>query len=108
MARSNSNHGSAVNKSEIIDELRQQFRTLPHKVVNVSVKTILDVMSNALCGESHIEIRGFGSFSVVRRRDRIACNPRTGERVYVKGKNIPHFKPSKHLKALVNNRTVEK
>lgn len=108
MARSDSNYGSSVNRSVIVSELKDRFQTLPHKVVNVGVKTILDAMSNALRYENHIELRGFGSFSVTKRKERMAYNPRTGEKVYVKGKNVPHFKPGKHLRAVVNNRSDDK
>jgi nucleoid DNA-binding protein len=38
---------------------------------------------------------------VKRRKARKARNPRTGDAVYVPGRLVPTFKPSKELKELV-------
>ena len=48
-----------------------------------------------------VEIRGFGNFKVRQRNARKARNPRTGEIVEVPAKRVPHFKPAKELKAMV-------
>jgi DNA-binding protein HU-beta len=50
----------------------------------------------------NIEIRGFGSFKVKKRKGRVARNPRTGEQVQVDEHYVPIFKVSKDLKAVVN------
>jgi integration host factor subunit beta len=50
-----------------------------------------------------VEIRGFGSFSVSHRPARIGRNPRSGERVVVPEKRMPHFKPGKTLRQLVDH-----
>ncbi len=44
-----------------------------------------------------IEIRGFGTFKVRRRKARTARNPRTGEAVQVSPRVAPALKPSSHL-----------
>ena len=46
----------------------------------------------------NIEIRGFGTFKVRRRKTRMARNPRTGDPVKVPSRPVPVFKPSKHLR----------
>ncbi len=56
----------------------------------------------ALKEGKNIEIRGFGSFKVKKRKGRIARNPRTGEQVQVDEHFVPVFKVSKDLKNLVN------
>ena len=53
-------------------------------------------------GWREIELRGFGSFRVRRRRSRQGRNPKTGDRVDVPEKRIPYFKPGKELKDLIN------
>ena len=53
-------------------------------------------------GDDKIELRGFGSFRVRRRRSRQGRNPKTGDRVDVPEKRIPYFKPGKELKDLIN------
>jgi integration host factor subunit beta len=49
-----------------------------------------------------IEIRGFGSFSLHYRGPRSGRNPKSGEKVELSGKFVPHFKPGKELKDRVN------
>ena len=49
-----------------------------------------------------IEIRGFGSFSLHYRAPRVGRNPKTGEKVELLGKSVPHFKPGKELRERVN------
>jgi integration host factor subunit beta len=49
-----------------------------------------------------IEIRGFGSFTVNHRPARVGRNPRSGERVDIPEKRVPHFKPGKGLREAVD------
>ena len=49
----------------------------------------------------NIEVRGFGTFKVRKRKTRMARNPRTGDSVEVPSRSVPVFKPSKHLRARV-------
>ncbi len=55
-----------------------------------------------------IEIRGFGSFKVKKKKSRFARNPRTGETVFVEEHYVPVFKFSKDFKAAVNNGMKER
>lgn len=48
-----------------------------------------------------IEIRGFGTLAVKKRKSRMARNPRTGQAVKVPARAVPVFKPSKHLRSQI-------
>jgi len=50
-----------------------------------------------------IEIRGFGSYKVKKKKARYARNPRTGEKVYVNDHYVPVFKFSKDFKTAVDS-----
>ena len=77
---------------------------LSAKDVELAVKMILDHMAEALADRERIEIRGFGSFSLHYRAARLGRNPKTGEKVRLDGKFVPHFKPGKELRDRVNLR----
>ncbi|ODU31512.1 MAG: integration host factor subunit beta [Thiobacillus sp. SCN 62-729] len=47
-------------------------------------------------------IRGFGSFSLSFRPARLGRNPKSGERVQVPAKYVPHFKAGKELRDRVD------
>ena len=66
------------------------------------IDAFLAAVQDALVQGEGIEIRGFGTFKVRRRKARIARNPRTGERVEVPARNVPVFQPSKHFRSRVD------
>ncbi len=92
-----------MTRSDLVDQLAARFAQLTHRDAELAVKTILDALSDALENSHRVEIRGFGSFSVSHRPARIGRNPRSGERVVVPEKRMPHFKPGKNLRQLVDN-----
>ena len=92
-----------MTKSKLINLLSNRFSQLVHKDAELSVKTILDAMSDSLMKKQRIEIRGFGSFSLNYRPPRIGRNPKSGEKVNVPEKYVPHFKAGKELRTRVDN-----
>lgn len=90
-----------MTRSDLVDILANQFRQLKQNDADAAVRTLLDAMSDALVKGQRIEIRGFGSFSTTRRAPRMGRNPRSGERVNIPEKRVPHFKPGKALRAAV-------
>jgi integration host factor subunit beta len=91
-----------MTKSELITQLSEKFSQLVHKDAELSVKTIIDSLGNTLSNGGRVEIRGFGSFSLNHRPARLGRNPKTGEKVNVPEKFVPHFKPGKELKIKVD------
>jgi integration host factor subunit beta len=91
-----------MTKSELIEILSKRQMHLKADDVDMAVKTILEMMSNALADGERIEIRGFGSFSLHFRPPRVGRNPKTGDSVALPGKHVPHFKPGKELRDRVN------
>jgi integration host factor subunit beta len=83
-----------MTKSELINRLAERYSQLVAKDAEFAVKTILDAMTNALASGQRIEIRGFGSFALNSRPPRIGRNPKSGDKVMVPEKRVPHFKPS--------------
>ncbi|HEY5638353.1 MAG TPA: integration host factor subunit beta [Burkholderiales bacterium] len=91
-----------MTKSELIARLAQRYPQLVAKDAEYAVKMILDAMTQALLEGNRIEIRGFGSFGLNYRPPRIGRNPKSGERVRVPEKYVPHFKAGKELRERVD------
>lgn len=91
-----------MTKSEIIDILSRKQSHLSSRDVELSVKILLEQMSDTLADGKRIEIRGFGSFSLHYRAARRGRNPKTGEKVDLSPKHVPHFKPGKELRDRVD------
>lgn len=90
-----------MTKADLIDEV-VRVSSLSKKQAETIVHTVLDSIIAALEREDKIELRGFGSFRVRKRRSRSGRNPKTGDHVDVPEKRIPYFKPGKELKDLIN------
>ncbi len=91
-----------MTKSQLINLLANRFSQLVTKDAELSVKIIIDQMSKALSDNNRVEIRGFGSFNLNYRPARIGRNPKTGDKVNVPEKYVPHFKAGKELRARVD------
>ncbi|MGL9769775.1 MAG: integration host factor subunit beta [Sodalis sp. (in: enterobacteria)] len=91
-----------MTKSELIEKLANQLTHIQAKVVEDAVKEILEHMITTLSTGKRIEIRGFGIFSLHYRTKRIGRNPKTGDKVKLEGKYVPHFKPGKELRNRTN------
>ncbi len=90
-----------MTKAELVEEV-SRVSDLTKKHSEVIVDTVFSSIIDALQADDKIELRGFGSFRVRRRRSRQGRNPKTGDRVEVPEKRIPYFKPGKELKDLIN------
>jgi integration host factor subunit beta len=66
------------------------------------VNTIFDCLEQSLRRGERIEIRGFGSFGLNYRPPRTGRNPKSGEKVQVPEKFVPHFKAGKELRERVD------
>ena len=90
-----------MTKSELIAQLAERFPQLVAKDADYAVKMILDAMTDALARGDRIEIRGFGSFALNYRPPRTGRNPKSGEKVLVPEKYVPHFKAGKEMRERV-------
>ncbi|MEC5396241.1 integration host factor subunit beta [Uliginosibacterium sp. H1] len=91
-----------MTKSELIERLATRFPQLGTKDADFAVKVVLDEMTACLSRGHRIEIRGFGSFALNYRPPRMGRNPKSGEKVLVPEKYVPHFKAGKELRERVD------
>jgi integration host factor subunit beta len=85
-------------KSELNMFLSQLMPHIAEKKIADASKHIIEALALALETQKRIEIRGFGSFSLHHRPQRLAFNPKTQKRIHTEAKSIPHFKPGKALR----------
>jgi len=90
-----------LTKADIVDVIATATgltKVETEAVVDGFISTVI----NALKDGKTIEIRGFGSYKVKKRKGRIGRNPKTGQEVLVDEHYVPIFKVSKDLKNLVD------
>jgi len=96
-----------MTKADIVDIISSSTgltKVETDAVVNGFLETVRETMKK---GE-HIELRGFGTFKVVKRSQRVARNPKTNEEIIVPEKFVPTLKISKDFREEVNKSVSEK
>ena len=86
-----------MNKSEFIDELANRYDG-NRREAEQALENVLDTITREVMKGEKVSITGFGSFEKQVRNARWGRNPQTGERVRVKKKTVPKFKPGQHFK----------
>ena len=90
-----------MNKLELIQALKDAADLSKSEAVAV-VDIFFGGMADALAEGDRVEIRGLCSFFVKEYGAYTGRNPKTGERVKIKPKKLPFFKPGKELKKRVD------
>ncbi|HPR16777.1 MAG TPA: HU family DNA-binding protein [Candidatus Cloacimonadota bacterium] len=73
------------------------------KDVSLAVDAFLEAVKDSMKDGKHIEIRGFGTFKLKERKERIGRNPKTEEKVTVPKRVVPTFKFSRAFKDEVDD-----
>jgi integration host factor subunit beta len=93
-------------RSELTYRLASRLPQLNESDAKLVVDSILTAMTTALSKGERIELRGFGSFSLVHRRPRKGRNPKTGEAVAVAEKSVVRWKMGKEMREGVDTLTT--
>lgn len=93
---------ATLTKSELVTRIARDEPQLSEQDVELAVNSILERMASALAEGERVEIRGFGSMNLHYRPPRVGRNPKTGEKVQVSEKYVPHFKPGTDLRKRVD------
>ena len=96
-----------MTKADIVDIISSSTgltKIETEAVVNGFMETVKESLKN----RETIELRGFGTFKVVKRAKRVARNPKTNEEVIVPERHAPTFKFPKHFRIEVNESITDK
>ena len=89
-----------MTKQEFIDQVASRT-DLSKKDATDAVEAVLVVIRDTLQSGGDISFTGFGKFHVAERGDRQGVNPRTRERITIKGGRVPRFTAGSALKQAV-------
>jgi len=92
-----------MNRKELIEAILKdkELNHLTKKDADHFVATLIDVVKKTIKKGDDVSLIGFGTFSKVRRAARAGVNPATGEKIKIKAKNLPKFKPGKAWKDML-------
>ena len=82
-------------RSELLQKLCNLHPNILHKDIEKILEIIFLEMAAALRRGKNIEIRGFGTYKIVKRKARIGRNPKNSELVQIPEKKAIKWKISK-------------
>ena len=69
------------------------------------VEAFFEIVHSSLVAGQDVKLSGFGNFNIRRKAPRPGRNPRTGEAIPIKARNVVTFHASHKLKAIVQGDT---
>ncbi|MDD5066477.1 MAG: integration host factor subunit beta [bacterium] len=90
-----------MRREQLIDTISEEFPQISKLEINRITNIFIEVLKKALIKRESVELRGFGTFFVKKRKPKKARNPRTGTMVMVEERWVPCFKGGSLLKKMV-------
>lgn len=87
-------------KEEIVSRVSRETGYARHVVERVVDELAREIIY-AMGRDEKVQFRGFGTFQMVERAERVARNPHTNEEVKVPAKRVPVFKPGNAMKKVL-------
>ena len=95
-------------KSELLQKLCNLHPELLRKDLKKILQIIFDEITESLCRGENMEIRGFGSYKIVKRKARKGINPKNLKLIQIPEKNAIKWKMSKILFNKLNKNFTDK
>ncbi len=95
-------------RSELLQMLCDNNPNLLKKDIKKILKIIFSEISIALQKEENIEIRGFGTYKVTKRKARLGRNPKNSSVIQIPEKKVIKWKMSKIFFKKLNNNFTDK
>lgn len=83
-----------MTKADIVSEIAEQTG-IEKVAVQTTVEAFMNSVKKSLTSGDNVYLRGFGSFIVKQRAEKIGRNISAKEPIVIPAHNIPAFKPSK-------------
>lgn len=90
-----------MQKIEIVDKISRQTGVGRKEALQV-VECFMEVVKDSLSNGENVYLRGFGSFIVKHRAEKVARNINKNTSVVIPAHDVPAFKPSRDF-TLVKN-----
>ena len=84
-------------KSELVQNLCNMFPNILRKDIEKIVNIIFLEITESLCRDESVEIRGWGRFKTAIRKARVGRNPKNSKTVNILQKRVIKWKMSKIL-----------
>lgn len=89
-----------MNRKELVEAIlkNKDLNHLTKKDADNFIAELIDTVRKTVKKGSDVSLVGFGTFTKVKRAARTGINPATGEKIKIKAKTVPKFRPGKAWK----------
>lgn len=94
-----------MTKAEIVNEIANKSGVDKVTVLRV-VESFMDEVKDSLASNENVYLRGFGSFVVKQRAEKVARNISRNTTITIPAHSIPSFKPAKTFVEAVKNKII--
>ena len=94
-------------RSELLQKMRNLHPNILSRDMDKLFKIIFLEFTKAFCRDENIEIRGFGTYKITKRKARIGRNPKNSQLVQIPEKKMIKWKMSKTFFNRLNKNFTE-
>ncbi len=89
-----------MNKATLIEQMAKDTK-LPKSACKKALESFIKTVEVSLKKGKSVVLTGFGTFSVMKRKERVGVNPATGKKMKIPARKVPKFRAGKKLKSMV-------
>lgn len=89
-----------MNRKELIEQVLKDkdLSKMTKKQANQFIDAFLETIKRTIKKGEDVTLVGFGTFTKTKKASRLGVNPATGERIRIRARVVPKFKPGKPWK----------
>lgn len=92
-----------MNRKELIETMLKDkmLSSVTKKQLNEMIDVMLETIKRTVKKGDDVTFVGFGTFTKTRKASRLGVNPSTGERIRIRARVVPKFRPGKPWKDIL-------
>ena len=91
-----------MNKAELVEQIQKDMgRETPRAAAERALNAVLEGVTKGLRKDGNVQLVGFGTFNVRRRKARDGRNPQTGEPIKIAASKTVGFRAGQNLKGTI-------
>jgi len=92
-----------MNRKELLEAIlaEKELAHMTKKDADAFLACMIETIKKTVKKGDDVSLIGFGTFGRVKRAARTGVNPSTGEKIKIKAKTLPKFRPGKAWKEIM-------
>ena len=96
-----------LTRAGLVEAIKQEFKISVFDATEL-IEDILEEIQSALVDGDCVKIAGFGTFSLIDKKERLGRNPMTMEPAVITARRVVSFHTSDVLRNILNQKNIKK